>query len=64
MLAFFEVYIRDNQSYRPYLQSGYANYLSQGEEFKTYLVGEESIPDLRRVYEEFMRTNASIIFGQ
>ena len=64
MLAFFEVYIRDNQSYRSYLQSGYANYLSEGEEFKTYLVGEESIPDLRRVYEDFMRTNAAIIFGQ
>ncbi|AFZ46754.1 protein of unknown function DUF1400 [Cyanobacterium stanieri PCC 7202] len=63
MLAFFEVHTRDNQNYAPYLEAGYAEYLSQGQEFKTYLVREESIPALREVYQRFVDQNADIIFS-
>ncbi|MGY6530359.1 MAG: alpha/beta hydrolase [Cyanobacterium sp.] len=62
MLAFFEVHIRDNESFAPYLQAGYADYLSEGQEFKTYLVNEESIPALREVFLRFVRDNFNIIF--
>ncbi|WP_206688511.1 alpha/beta hydrolase [Cyanobacterium stanieri] len=63
MLAFFEVHIRDNDNYAPYLEAGYAQYLSQGQEFKTYLVDEESIPALREVYRRFVDNNFDIIFS-
>ncbi|AUC60249.1 Hypothetical protein AA637_03345 [Cyanobacterium sp. HL-69] len=62
MLAFFEVHQRNNENYKPYLQAGYAEYLSEGQEFKTYVVNEQSIPPLREVYQRFVDQNFNIIF--
>ncbi|WP_107667149.1 alpha/beta hydrolase [Cyanothece sp. BG0011] len=57
MLSFFEVYIENNPQYRPFLQPAYGEYLSQGQEFKTYIITEESSLKLGREIEQFIRQN-------
>ena len=54
MLAFFEVYVSKNADYRPYLQSSYANYLSEGKEFKSYLITDASSKKLLEIIEKFI----------
>lgn len=56
-VAFFEVYIGKNDSYRPYLQSSYAEYLSQNEEFKLDFISGASDEKLEAAIEEFKRTS-------
>ena len=51
MLAFFEVYVSNNAEYRPYLQSSYAKYLSEGQEFKSYLITNASSEKLLEIIE-------------
>ena len=53
MLAFFEVHINDNQDYQPYLQSSYAIYLSEGEDFQTDLITKASVESLDQAIEKF-----------
>ncbi|ELS03021.1 putative dienelactone hydrolase [Xenococcus sp. PCC 7305] len=55
VLAFAEVYVADNAEYLPYLQSSYLDYLSQGQDFKSYLISEESSDDLVEAIEQFRR---------
>jgi predicted dienelactone hydrolase len=55
MLAFFEVYISKNGSYRPYLQSAYAEYLSQNEQFKLDFITAASSNELAVAIEKFKR---------
>ncbi len=57
MLSFFEVYIRNNSEYSPFLQSAYAEYLSQGQEFKTHLITEKSSDSLNQSIDKFIRDN-------
>lgn len=45
-LPFFEVYLRQNNTYKPYLRSSYAEYLSKDERFKLFMISERSVPDL------------------
>ncbi len=45
-LPFFEVYLRKNNTYKPYLRSSYAEYLSKDERFKLFMISERSVPDL------------------
>lgn len=52
-LAFFEVHIANNPDYRIYLQPAYFNYLSQGEEFKAYMITGASSDELTEVIERF-----------
>ena len=54
MLAFFEVHISDNKDYEPYLQSAYAVYLSEGEDFKTDLITKASAQELKQVIDKFI----------
>lgn len=54
-IAFFEVYLNQNEKFRPYLQSAYAEYLSQGEEFKLDFISEVSVPKLVEAIERFKR---------
>lgn len=54
-LAFAEVYVANNADYRPYLQSSYLTYLSQGQEFKTYLISNASSEKLTQAIEQFQR---------
>ncbi|MEA5512219.1 alpha/beta hydrolase [Crocosphaera sp. UHCC 0190] len=58
ILSFFEVYINNNPEYTPYLSSAYANYLSEGQEFKTYLITEKSSESLTTSIEKFIRENS------
>lgn len=57
MLSFFEVYIRNNSQYRPFLQSAYGEYLSQNQEFKTYIITEKSSDALSQSIDNFIREN-------
>lgn len=53
ILAFAEVYVMNDPNYLPYLQSSYLDYLSQGQEFKTYLISGESSDSLGDAIVEF-----------
>ncbi|MGK7897090.1 MAG: alpha/beta hydrolase [Xenococcus sp. (in: cyanobacteria)] len=52
-LAFFEVYIANNDDYRPYLQPSYASYLSEEEEFKAYMITGASTENLIQAIEQW-----------
>lgn len=52
-LAFFETYINKDENYRPYLQSSYAEYLSQDETFKLDFISGASSDDLAAAIENF-----------
>lgn len=52
MLSFLEVHVTTNPEYRSYLQSSYAEYISQ-EPFKFYLISSSSDQELNRVILEF-----------
>ena len=58
-IAFFEIYLNQNEKFRPYLQSAYAEYLSQGEEFKLDFISGASVPKLVEAIEDFKRKNGS-----
>ena len=55
ILAFAEVYVADNKDYRPFLQSSYLQYLSEGQEFSTYLISETSSKELSTAIDDFNR---------
>lgn len=50
--AFFQVYLRGDASYRPFLQAPYAAYLSRDQEFKLALITAQSSEALRRKLEQ------------
>ena len=50
--GFFEYYIATNADARPYLQSSYAQYISE-EPFSLYLIGISSLEELKQAIEEF-----------
>lgn len=62
MLAFFQVHLRNEEDYRVFLQSSYAQYLSQGQEFKTFLITSQFLPELRDKYKQFLMDNYDLIF--
>lgn len=56
--AFLGVYLlKDEQTYRPYLQSAYSAYLSQGQEFKAYLITKASSAQLTQIIQQFIAEN-------
>ena len=50
--AFLEYYIANNADYLPYLQSSYAQYISE-EPFPIYLIGTPSVEELKQAIEDF-----------
>ncbi|MEB3309178.1 MAG: alpha/beta hydrolase [Snowella sp.] len=54
-IPFFQLYINKNEQFRPYLQSAYAEYLSQGEEFKLDFISQASSGKLAKIIEDFKR---------
>jgi predicted dienelactone hydrolase len=54
-LPFFEVYLRQNNSYKPYLRSSYAEYLSKDERFKLFMISGRSTPKLVDAIDAFRR---------
>ncbi|MGL4378636.1 MAG: alpha/beta hydrolase [Microcoleaceae cyanobacterium] len=51
-LSFFDTYVGENERDRVYLQSAYANYLSQGEKFKLILITNSSISEVNNTIEQ------------
>ncbi|NES83446.1 MAG: dienelactone hydrolase [Moorea sp. SIO2B7] len=51
-LAFFEVYLRDNQADLPYLQASYAQYISQ-DPFDFYLISAISAPAIAQMLAHY-----------
>jgi predicted dienelactone hydrolase len=58
-IAFFEVYVNQNEKFRPYLQSSYAEDLSQGKEFKLDFISEASVSKLIDAIERFKREHGT-----
>jgi predicted dienelactone hydrolase len=56
-LAFFEVYIRKNPTYKPFLQAAYSQYISQGQDFKCFLITRASSKALDKLIEDFIAQN-------
>ncbi|MFQ6538028.1 MULTISPECIES: alpha/beta hydrolase [Aphanothece] len=54
-LPFVEVYLRKNDSYKPYLRSSYAEYLSKDERFKLFMVSARSSQKLSEAIEAFRK---------
>ncbi|ACK72206.1 protein of unknown function DUF1400 [Gloeothece citriformis PCC 7424] len=54
-VAFFEVHLHNNESYRSYLRSSYAEYLSQGESFKLDFISRASSDSLVSAMEKFKK---------
>jgi len=54
-LPFFEVYLRQNNSYKPYLRSSYAEYLSKDERFKLFMISGRSDQKLVDAIAAFRR---------
>ena len=52
LVAFFEVYIADNEKFRPFLLSSYAEYLSQGQKFKLDFITAASDQKLSQLIEK------------
>ena len=52
LVAFFEVYIADNDKFRPFLLSSYAEYLSQGQKFKLDFITAASDQKLSQLIEK------------
>lgn len=59
ILAFFEVYLNQNLSYRPYLTSSYASYLSSQEPFKFYWISSTSAAALENEVRAFEKLEGS-----
>jgi predicted dienelactone hydrolase len=56
-LAFFEYHINKNEDYLPYLNSSYAEYLSQNQKFKLNLITGNSSEKLQQAIEDFRNRN-------
>ncbi len=54
-VAFFEVHMKQNEEYRPYLKSSYAEYLSQNETFKLSFITEASSDKVKEAIKEFKK---------
>jgi predicted dienelactone hydrolase len=54
-LPFFEVYLRNNKSYEPFLRSAYAEYLAKDEKFKLFMISGASTQALTDDIEAFRR---------
>ena len=59
-LAFFEVYIANNPKYEIYLQPSYFKHLSEGQEFKAYLVTGNSALKLKQITQDFKEEHGII----
>jgi predicted dienelactone hydrolase len=57
LTSFFGTYLDNPEVYRPYLQSAYSVYLSQGEEFKMFLITSASAEKLSQAIADFKRQN-------
>lgn len=52
VVAFAQVYLAEQENYRAYLHPSYATYLSEGQDFKAFLVTEKSAPRLLESFQQ------------
>ncbi|WP_267384186.1 alpha/beta hydrolase [Cyanobacterium sp. uoEpiScrs1] len=57
MLAFFEIYIVNNQDYKSYLQSSYVNHISKKHNFSAHLISGNSTEGLIKFIKQFRLNN-------
>ena len=55
LLAFSEVHVANNADYLPFMQASYLIHLSQGQEFKSYLISNASSEKLTQEIEQFIQ---------
>ncbi|MDV2999975.1 MAG: hypothetical protein N5P05_001581 [Chroococcopsis gigantea SAG 12.99] len=55
LVAFFKVHLAGDESFRPFLESRYFAYISEGQTFKSYLITTKSSAGLVQKIEEFRR---------
>ena len=56
-VPFFEIHLRNNKTYLPFLSSSYSNYLSKGQRFQFYLISATSSPGVVSAIETFRKTH-------
>ncbi|KMM17276.1 alpha/beta hydrolase [Synechococcus sp. GFB01] len=54
-LPFFEVHLRNNKAYEPFLRSSYAEYLAKDERFKLFMISGASTEALKADIEAFRK---------
>jgi predicted dienelactone hydrolase len=54
-VAFFQVYVANDEQYRPFLNPAYTNYLSEGEEFKALMITQESVDELAETIDQYVQ---------
>ncbi len=52
-LSFFQVYAAKNRQYAVYLNPAYTKYLSEGQEFKTFMITQDSLGELEGAIADF-----------
>lgn len=59
MVPFYQLYVAGDESFRPLVENGaaHAAYLSQGQEFKFFMISQESEKALIKDLKEFRRAN-------
>ena len=57
IVAFYQVHIAQNSDYLPYLSPAYFSYLSENQDFKAFLVTEESTNELVEMITQFEKNN-------
>lgn len=63
-VAFFENHITPNKQYRPYLQSSYAEYLSQNQDFKLDVISGASSQKLIDRIQQFRQKHGQLLQNQ
>ena len=56
-VPFFEIHLRNNQSYLPLLTSFYSQYLSKDKKFQLFLISGTSSPGIVSAIEAFLKTH-------
>jgi predicted dienelactone hydrolase len=56
-VPFFEIHLRNNKTYLPFLSSSYSQYLSKGQKFQLYLISAASSPGVVSAIESFRKTH-------
>lgn len=56
-VPFFEIHLRNNNTYLPLLSSSYSQHLSKGQKFQLYLISGTSSPGIVSAIEAFLKTH-------
>jgi hypothetical protein len=56
-VPFFEIFLRNNKTYLPFLSSSYAINLSKGQKFRLNFISGASSPGVVSAIETFRRTH-------